>query len=100
MADDGCFFRLIFCHAGPAINCGAGVHDKHRRLDVATDTASGADLDTAFANNASEDLSVDFQFTGFDVGMHDGMWTNDKAIVGRDGAVEGAIDPQRAGKLE
>ena len=69
-------------------------------MNVATDSTTWKDFNSALRFNSTEKLSVNFDFTYFDIGMYDRVFTNHQIVGGRNRSLEIAIDSESAGELE
>jgi|SRR6478672_2258901 hypothetical protein len=91
---------MFFGHAYTAIEARSRIYAECRGVNVATDSTAWKNLNSALRFNGTEKLSVDFDFTYFDIGMHDRVFTNHQIVGGRNRSLEIAIDSESAGELE
>jgi hypothetical protein len=69
-------------------------------VDITSYAAARKDFDTILSLDSAEELSMNFDFTDFDVGMHDSVFADNEIIVGGDGALEVAVNAKGTGKFE
>src|SRR5436190_7118414 len=82
------------------IEDGPGLNNQERGLEISAKAARGGDLRAPLRFNITVDLAMNFDFTHFDIGVHDGVFADDERIAAGDGSMEIAIDPEGIGELQ
>lgn len=72
--------RLFIGHMYSAVERGTWTYTQNRSTNVGTDASPRENLDSTFSFNVAKTLTVNFDFTRFNLSVYNGVFANDKII--------------------
>jgi hypothetical protein len=87
---------IVTNHRASAIECGPLIDDQLWAADIAPHSTCWEDFNTPLTLNVSENPAMNFQFSGLDVRVYNGMLTDHQNVACRDRAMKAPINAQSA----